>query len=732
MKILKFNRHIFPFIFSVIFLEMIVTSLNLNAQIWRVWLKVTPQQIYGPENAGNTKLWQTKVSQWREIEKAKLAYDDIYYTKRDFQWIRKNFVQTQMMVQERAFYDPLKNKYTVDKFLKEVTAGYGGLNSILIWPTYPNLGIDDRNQFDWIRCMPGGLNGVRDMVKQFHKHGIKVLFPYNPWDIGTRRESVSDQKAFAIILSYVGADGINGDTTPGLGVSWRTEFDKSGKNLIIEPEYETDDKYLEYDHMGWAYWDYPFIPAISRQKWIEPRHMVHVCNRWAQDHTNDLQFAFFNGVGFETWQNVWGIYNKMTPRAAETVKRITRVEESFYKLLTGPNWEPHYPMLKYGVFASKWSGPHRTLWTIVNRNDFDVEGNQMKIAYRKGIKYFDVWHGSELKPTITGKDTVLSFVMEPKGFGAILAIDNATVDENLQKLLSESKELGKIKLMDISNEWKPLPQKIVEIKPTLRAKRIPKGMIKIPGTKYVMKINGIEIEGGENPGVDVQMPGEEIARRHHRFVVDIPAFFIDKYPVTNKQFKKFIDATHYLPSDTIHFLKDWKNGTFPKGWDNKPVTWVDIEDARAYAKWAGKRLPHEWEWQYAAQGTDGRLYPWGSNWDDSAVPIPDKGHNLRGPDDVNAHPGGASPFGVEDMIGNVWQWTDEYVDKHTRAAILRGGSYYQAQGSYWYFPQAYKLNEHGKYLLMSPGQNRAGTVGFRCVKDAEVPIYRVMQTKVQH
>jgi len=71
------------------------------------------------------------------------------------------------------------------------------------------------------------------------------------------------------------------------------------------------------------------------------------------------------------------------------------------------------------------------------------------------------------------------------------------------------------------------------------------------------------------------------------------------------------------------------------------------------------------------------------------------------------------------MVGNVWQWTDEYVDKHTRAAILRGGSYYQPQGSYWYFPQAYKLNEHGKYLLMSPGQNRAGTVGLRCVKDAK-------------
>jgi formylglycine-generating enzyme required for sulfatase activity len=92
---------------------------------------------------------------------------------------------------------------------------------------------------------------------------------------------------------------------------------------------------------------------------------------------------------------------------------------------------------------------------------------------------------------------------------------------------------------------------------------------------------------------------------------------------------------------------------------------------------------------------------------------------MRGPDDVTAHPKGASPFGVEDLVGNVWQWTDEYVDEHTRAGILRGGSYYQPPGSHWYFPQAYKLNEHGKYLLIGPSKDRSGGVGFRCAADAE-------------
>ena len=105
-------------------------------------------------------------------------------------------------------------------------------------------------------------------------------------------------------------------------------------------------------------------------------------------------------------------------------------------------------------------------------------------------------------------------------------------------------------------------------------------------------------------------------------------FYIDQYSVSNVHFKAFLDDTQYHPKDDFNFLKDWKNGTYPDGWADKPVTWVSIEDARAYAAWAGKRLPHEWEWQYAAQGTHGRVYPWGNEWKADAVPVPEKGRAL--------------------------------------------------------------------------------------------------------
>ena len=200
-----------------------------------------------------------------------------------------------------------------------------------------------------------------------------------------------------------------------------------------------------------------------------------------------------------------------------------------------------------------------------------------------------------------------------------------------------------------------------------------------PRRKYRFKVSGVEIEGGDDPGVDFQYPWEDRPRRRHDKEMDIPAFYIDKYPVTNAQFKRFLDASGYRPKDEHNFLKHWHGGTYPQGWDRKPVTWVSLEDARAYAAWAGKRLPHEWEWQYAAQGGDGRPYPWGKEPDPAALPKPEGGRELRPPSDVDAYPKGASPWGVMDLVGNVWQWTDEYVDEHTRAAVVRGGGYYRPE-----------------------------------------------------
>ena len=663
--------------------------------------------------------WLADIHHWRSERLIRVGYDGSRYALPQLQWTQSSFMQPQMMVQDRYFYDPVARHYTVDRYLDDLQKRYGSIDAVLIWPTYPNMGIDDRNQHDLIRSMPGGVAGVRQMVADFHKRGVRVLFPMMMWDQGTRDPGKPWPQAIAELMAEVGADGINGDTQDGVPFAFSAAADKVGHPLAFEPEDGPSDEALAWNVMTWGQYNFPSVPMVDKYKWLEPRHMVNISDRWNRDKTDDLQFAFFNGIGWESWENVWGIWNGITSRDAEATRRVATIERAVAPFLTSAEWEPLTPMLRYGVFASRWPLHGQTIWTIVNRNQYGVDGHQIELEPDDGMRYFDLYHGAELKPERTsGGKVMLSFAIEAHGYGALLATKTAP-EAGIQALMSSMKEMSAKPLASYSHEWTVLPQQIVPIAATKTPWQEPAGMVKIPAGNFVFKVEGIEIEGSNDIGVDVQYPWEDSPRRFHEHSMQMKSFWIDTYPVTNAQFKKFLDATHYHPQDDLNFLRDWKDGSFPAGWDNKPVTWVSLEDARAYAAWAGKRLPHEWEWQYAAQGRDGRIYPWGNDWNANAVPVPDKGRNMRGPDAVDAHPEGKSPFGVMDLAGNVWQWTEEFTDDHTRAAILRGGEYYQPQGSMWYFPVTYKLNEHGKFLLAAPSLDRSGGIGFRCAQDAD-------------
>jgi iron(II)-dependent oxidoreductase len=709
---------------------LLAITLLLCGGLWAQDTQYPPQEgglIPGPEKSADVRKWSADLRHWREETLIRLGYSGTEYDRPELKWTQSSFIQPQMMAHDRYFYDSAAGHYTVDRYLTDLKKRFGGIDSVLIWPTYPNLGIDNRNQFDLIRDMPGGIETLRAMIEQFHNNGVRVLFPYNPWDLGTRPEGISDWEAVARLMAAIEADGVNGDTLYDFARAFRTASDTTGHPIALEPQLGpvSPGEELAWDTMSWddwiimreRAWQYPFVPMVSADKWVEPRHLVNVCDRWARDKTDDLQHAFFNGVGYESWENIWGIWNQINDRDAEALRRIATIERTFSGLLISRDWAPYTPTLHYGVFASTFPGDTNTLWTLVNRNDFNVSGLEIEVPYKPGTLYYDLWHGVALKPVLKNNLAALSFDMEAHGYGAILATMELTPSE--QGLLDQMRKLSERLLSSYSSQWHFLPQQLVETPPTKKVKGPPEGMVTIPSGDFVFIVSGVEIEGGNEIGVDVQYPWEDSPRRHHLHEMHVDMFYIDRYPVTNGEFKKFLDATQYHPKDAHNFLRDWKEGTFPDGWANKPVTWVSLEDARAYATWAGKRLPHEWEWQYAAQGADDRLYPWGNEWDPTRVPPLDTGRSLRPPTDVAAFPKGASPFGVMDLVGNVWQWTDEFQDEHTRAAILRGGSYYESQGSRWYFPQTRRLDEHGKYLLMAPSIDRAGTTGFRCAVDAE-------------
>ena len=680
--------------------------------------------FFGPASPAEAPGWLEGLKAWRAERLRRTRYNGSQYDRPELEWTQHVFSQVQMLIWDRAFYDPEKGEYTVDRFLDGVENRIGPIDAVLIWHVYPNVGADDRNQFDLLRDLPGGVPGVRAMVERFHARGVRVFFPILAWETGTREEGIFPWTAMSQLLKDAGADGINFDTLESVPVQFRQASDATGHPLALEPQFELRDETLAWANLGWNDWvtwegkDYPFAPMVSKTKWLEPRHMVNVTDRFTRDKTDSLQHAFFNGQGYATLENLWGFWYGMNPNDAEAVLRITRIERALADNLRSPEWQPHVATTQSGVFASKFPSRASTLWTMVNRNEYDVSGEQMRLPHENGTRYYDLWHGAELTPLVHGKEATLAFTIEGRGFGALLAVAGqpGNAEQNLLRFMTER---SKRPLSSYSREWTPVAQVIFEIPPTKIVAPAPGGMIRIPGGEFDFNVKGIEIEGGNDPGVDVQYPWENLPRRTHRHRLQMHAFYMDRTPVTNAEFKRFLDATHYQPKDAHNFLRNWSNGNYPEGWANKPVTWVSIEDARAYARWAGKRLPHEWEWQYAAQGSDGRVYPWGNEWNPLALPEVDHGHTMRALADVGTFPEGASPFGVLDLAGNISQWTDEYRDEHTRAAIVRGGAAYQPHGSIWYFPQTYRLDEHQKYLLMSPGRDRSGTIGFRCVVDAE-------------
>ncbi len=671
---------------------------------------------------GTAEDWVRDLLDWRREHLVRIGYDDANYRRPELQWAQRNFVHAQMMVEDRFFYDPVTASYTVDRYLDDLEARFGGLDSVLIWYVYPNIGIDDRNQTDLAHDLPGGLAGLKQAVDDFHRRGVKVFLPTKPWDHGTREHPQKDWDAIADIVQAVGADGINGDTYNGVPRAFFDACLERGRAVVLQPESTIScEEQLIWNVQSWGKKVPPdVVPVVAKFKWLEPRHMINVENRWSRDRNNDLQYCFFNGVGYNAWENVWGIWNGLTPRDAETLRRVAAVFRFCAPLLVSADWRPYAATLQAGVFASRFPGADRTLWTLVNRNECSVQGEQIAVPHTEGTRYFDLWHGQEVLPRLAGGQAVFSAALEPRGFGALLALaaDAAADTAGLAEFLARMQAWATVPLQSLSAGWQPLPQQMVPVAATAARSEPPQGMVEIPAGDFDFVVCGVEIEGQTWAGLDVQYPWEDSPRRGHRQRMAMRRYFIDRTPVTNAQFKAFVDGSGYRPADAHNFLRHWQGGAPLPGWENKPVTWVALEDARAYAAWAGKRLPREWEWQYAAQGSDGRLYPWGDRWDAAAVPEPHTGRSLPPPADVDAYPLGASPFGVVDLVGNVWQWTDEFHDSHTRAAVLRGGSRYQPQTSHWYFPQAYRLDQHGKVLLMAPCKDRSGMLGFRCVVDA--------------
>jgi gamma-glutamyl hercynylcysteine S-oxide synthase len=366
------------------------------------------------------------------------------------------------------------------------------------------------------------------------------------------------------------------------------------------------------------------------------------------------------------------------------------------------------------VYANRWHDRSYQLWTIVNRTQNRKTGMLMKLPVRSGMRIFDLFRGVEIPAD--GDSTNIMVDLLPRGLGAILVVEEGQVRNELEEFVKIQKK--RFAEIDMQAEVHAIRENLAQrVEPAMISK-VPENMVLIERIPETIEISYRQRECGFYRHDQYKAPPDRI---HQTITFKRPAegrkYAIDLTPVTNREYYRFLARSGYKPADTANFLKHWVGGKPARRIQDHPVVYVSLEDARAYAEWAGKRLPAEEEWQIAAQGNEKNVYPWGN----SFLPENCNAGQYGGTTPVKKFPEGRSPYGCYDMCGNTWEWTEsERSDGHTRYAILKGGSWFKAEGSDWYFEGGPQPARHAaKYILFWPGMDRSPVIGFRCVAAVE-------------
>lgn len=727
----------------------------------------------GPWQQGLRKMFQE-----RYLYDTK-QFDDSMFRRADLQWIRHAYVIHLLMAWDGQFYDNQDGQYHLAAFLRRGRQLYGGDDVVGIWPTWPSLGIDQRNQFDLFRDMPGGLAQLRRLADTCHALSSHLFICYNPWDESTRGEG--HLSGLADIIRGTRADGVVLDTRGASSRELQAAADSVRSGVVMYTEGMAVPKDMQGIVAGRVHNALYYPPMLNLNKFIKPEFAIFRVTEVAKEPVRrEFSVAFFNGYGTEI-----NMFSPGIPDGLEEeyryLGRTSRILRENSPNFTAKAYVPLWPTLRDSLWVNAWPAGEKTIYTVFSLLPGGYEGNLFRAPRRSGRHWVDLWHHRELKPAAEGNDLLIPVSTEAFNAAWLGSNNEGAVDcvaelpellhvalrgDQLEVTASRGSEIriwaglpaydkkplvlaagrhtvalssvfgrfeGRfvIQLMDNGllidervREIRPgTPRLISRSDPTALARRPPEGMRAVPaGTFRFHTTHGDDFIAYPSYNEDS--------------VYRMPAFYMDQYPVTNRQFKRFLDATGYRPRDTSRFLLHWTGGRIPQGQEDFPVVYVSYEDAQAYAQWAQKRLPTELEWQYAAQAGSTREWPWDQQvpvqWTTQVITntltvrrpvgidsaVANLGNGKLYP--VGSYPKGVNTLGLYDLVGCVWQLTnDVYQSGSYRYVMMKGGSYFNPSSSWWYVQGGPRPLPYRQYLLrVSPGFERNATVGFRCVKDA--------------
>ena len=693
-------------------------------------------------------------------------FDNSLFRRKDLSWIKESYIIILQMAWDREFYDRFTGKYTYPDNIKKWTELFGNIDVFGIWPTWPRLGLDNRNQWDLYRDLPGGTEQLKQAAISFRKSGTRFFIAYNPWDNSTRKED--HLNGMAKLIAETEADGVVLDTKGSSSLELQAAADSVRKGVIMYSEGMAVPKDMPGIISGRVHNAIYLSPELNLNKLIKPDFSIfRVCDVGEDLIHREIAISFFNGYGTELNMFRPGRRDENYRGDLDYLAHTTFILRQNNDAFLDNDWTPLVETTLDSVYVNRWRSGSKTIYTVLNMRPHGINQKLFKVERKADSHFVSLWNHENLSPVIADGTSFITATADgwqssfsgTRREGSVdciaelpILIKSKLIDDSIKinkiengrlliwkgipsyqtlyrdfRILSDTtigvKDIfgfyeGKIVLQLIENK-KLVDENILTAKggkpwiisriaPTKKSLDIPPEMVLVPGSRFTFNVTAN----------DEFIPYPEVSGK----TVGIDSFLIDKYPVTNAQYYEFINKSKYRPADTSRYLRHWQSGKFKQGQENYPVVNVSYEDIMAYTKWAGKRLPTEAEWQLAAQGPDKRIWPWGDEFHGTYC-----NNSFGRPTPVDAFTKGLSPYGVIDMVGNVWQMTNDiYFNGTNYFAVIRGGSFYKPESSSWYIqggPQ--QLDKTQILLLVSPGFDRSETVGFRCVKDIDRKEFKI-------
>ncbi len=691
------------------------------------------------------------------------SFDNRLFERKDLEWIRKSYVMHLVMAWDKKFYNYEDERFHLDEFVQRGKKLYGGDDVIGIWPTWPSLGLDQRNQFDLFRDLPGGTKQLSRIATKLRKDGTRFFVCYNPWDESTR--AVQHLSGLAQLIKETDADGVVLDTRGASSRELQDAADSVKKGVVMYSEGMAIVKDMPGIVSGRVHNALYYVPMLNLNKFIKPEFAIfRVAELFKEPIQREFATSFFNGYGTEL--NIFGPGEpSWVEEQYKYLGRTSRILRENSSAFTSGIYTPLIKTNRDSIWVNEWKSPSKTIYTIYSLVPQGFNSPLIKTEYSDSVHYVSLWHHRELKPlngllqvetnsfhqkylgtnnegevdciavfpkllktNLNGNNLLISSLkgttikvwaskpaydksplqLKPGDHELNLYKQFGTYEGDLIIQLFEGDELIDERILQLTPG---VPRKISEeknvfykeISPGVENSRDKKsivsnrinlnGMVQIPSGKFIFRPT--------NNDQFVPYPVQDTGK-----TFDMNSFLMDEKPVSNRQFREFILISGYRPKDTTNYLRHWnrmRGSAALKPADSildEPVVYISYEDAKAYSTWAGKRLPTEIEWQYAAQTSSLNEWPVPAI---SGKPIDSTGIN---------------PFGLKQLSGKVWQLTnDRYITGSYEYILLKGGSDFRAMSSWWYVPGGPQKLTHRQFLLrVSPGFERNATVGFRCVK----------------